>query len=110
MYCTCALLILAATSCSALAQESSSGPTSTDMPRYAYVANEFDDTLTIYAADLTTGLMQTRGSVSTGSRPVSVTVDPSGKFVYVANSGADSISAYVINAATGGLTPVPGSP
>jgi 6-phosphogluconolactonase len=33
-----------------------------------------------------------------------------GKFIYVANFGSNSISAYAINATTGGLTPVGGSP
>jgi YVTN family beta-propeller protein len=32
------------------------------------------------------------------------------KFVYVANSGSNNVSAYTINAATGALTAVPGSP
>ena len=33
-----------------------------------------------------------------------------GKFVYVINEGPNNISAYSINAATGSLTPVSGSP
>ncbi len=44
-----------------------------------------------------------------GSRPVSVAVDPTGKFAYVANDGDNNVSAYSI-AANGALTPVPGSP
>jgi 6-phosphogluconolactonase (cycloisomerase 2 family) len=39
-----------------------------------------------------------------------VTVDPAGKFAYVANGGSNNVSAYTINAATGALTPVAGSP
>jgi hypothetical protein len=44
-----------------------------------------------------------------------VAVDPTGKFVYVTNpdyttSGGDNVSAYTINAASGALTPVKGSP
>jgi len=35
---------------------------------------------------------------------VSVTVDPTGKFAYVANSGSDDISMYTINSTTGALT------
>jgi len=33
-----------------------------------------------------------------------VTVDPSGKFAYVANNFSNSISMYTINATTGALT------
>ncbi len=36
--------------------------------------------------------------------PVSVTVDPTGRFAYVANSGSVAVSAYTINATTGALS------
>ena len=37
-------------------------------------------------------------------------VSPNGQFAYVANFTSDDVSAYTINATTGALTPVPGSP
>src|SRR5206468_1456463 len=43
----------------------------------------------------------------------SVAVDPTGKFAYVTNSGThgdNTVSGYTINATTGALTPIPGSP
>lgn len=45
-----------------------------------------------------------------GARPAYVVVDPSNRFVYVANSDSHSISAFTINATTGTLTSIPGSP
>ena len=42
--------------------------------------------------------------------PVSVTIDPSGKFVYVANFAGQTVTAYAIGASTGTLSPVQGSP
>jgi YVTN family beta-propeller protein len=42
--------------------------------------------------------------VATGSYPVSVTVDPSGKFVYAANEYSDTISVYTIDQNSGALT------
>ena len=42
--------------------------------------------------------------------PISVTVDPSGKLAYVANFGSANVSAYTINATTGMLSAVAGSP
>jgi 6-phosphogluconolactonase (cycloisomerase 2 family) len=44
--------------------------------------------------------------------PSSVTTDPSGKFLYVTNENPadNTVSAYVIDANTGALTPVAGSP
>jgi len=45
------------------------------------------------------------------SSPAAVTVDPTGNFVYVADSGAGEVSAYSIEDAIGGtLSPVAGSP
>jgi YVTN family beta-propeller protein len=41
---------------------------------------------------------------TTGSFPVSVAVDPSGKFVYVANSQSNNVSGFTIDAVTGALT------
>ncbi len=42
--------------------------------------------------------------------PISVTVDPTGQFAYVANFIPNNVSAYRINGTTGALTRVPGSP
>jgi 6-phosphogluconolactonase (cycloisomerase 2 family) len=42
--------------------------------------------------------------------PMSITIDPSGKFAYVANNYSDNVSAFTIDAATGALAEVPGSP
>ena len=49
------------------------------------------------------------GTIAAGTSPVSVAVDPAGKFAYVANwTGNDtegSVSMYTIDATTGVLTP-----
>ena len=42
--------------------------------------------------------------MAAGTAPYSVTVDPSGKFAYVANEGSANISVYTINQTTGALT------
>ncbi len=42
--------------------------------------------------------------MAAGTTPFSITVDPSGKFAYVANYGSHNISVYVINPTTGTLT------
>jgi len=87
---------------------------------FAYVANEgnggSNGSISAYRIDATTGaLTPVPGSpFATGILPVSVTVNPAGTFAYVANQGDfsinGSISAYRIDAATGALKPVPGSP
>ena len=47
-----------------------------------------------------------------GNCPFRASVHPSGKFVYVANRTGESylVSAYIVNAVTGALTSVAGSP
>jgi 6-phosphogluconolactonase (cycloisomerase 2 family) len=45
-----------------------------------------------------------------GTTPYYVTLDPSGRFAYVANSNSKSVSAYEIDAASGVLSAVSGSP
>ena len=50
-------------------------------------------------------------AVWAGSKPEGpVGVDPEGKFAYVANLGSNNVSAYTIDANTGALTMVAGSP
>jgi YVTN family beta-propeller protein len=43
-------------------------------------------------------------AVATGINPNSVTIDPSGKFVYAANYSSNTISVYTIDQTTGALT------
>jgi DNA-binding beta-propeller fold protein YncE len=79
-------------------------------PRFAYVTNLNDDTLSIYAVNAATGQLRANGYVQTGNHPNSVCLDPSGKFAYTANDQANDVSAFNVDSATGSLTPVPGSP
>jgi 6-phosphogluconolactonase (cycloisomerase 2 family) len=83
--------------------------------KFAYVANEgcpdaFDGSVSMYAIDPANGTLTSAGpSVTTGDFGAdSVAVDPSGKFVYVANSGegntAGSVSMYTLNPTDATLT------
>lgn len=83
---------------------------STVVPRFAYVANEGDHTVSVYAVDAATGQLRHHGYARAGAGPRAVAVDGAGKFVYVANGASNDVSAYSIDAASGALTPVPGSP
>ena len=80
---------------------------------YVYVANYSSDNISAYAlngdgsltpidADAATPGVQ---NFTAGSNPWSVTVNPAGTFVYVANIGSDNISAYALNG-DGSLTPI----
>ena len=45
-----------------------------------------------------------------GDGPQDLTIDPSGRFIYVRNVTSGDVSAYAIDPATGALSQVPGSP
>ena len=60
----------------------------------------------MYTINATTGVLTSIGTIAAGTNPVSVTVDPSGKFAYVTNSSTNDVSMYTINATTGALTSI----
>ncbi|HEV2714372.1 MAG TPA: beta-propeller fold lactonase family protein, partial [Terriglobales bacterium] len=49
-------------------------------------------------------LTKPQSPFAAGTRPVFITIDSTGKFVYVANENSRDISAFTIDSATGGLT------
>jgi len=79
------------------------------VPRFAYVANNQDDTVSIFA--IGKSALRAMGYVYTGSgsNPRAVVVTPSQTFLYVAE-GSVGIAGYAININNGSLSPVPGSP
>jgi hypothetical protein len=57
------------------------------LPRFAYVSNENDGTVSIYTVNGKTGQLRSNGYVLAGEGPQQVAVDPSGRFAYVVNQG-----------------------
>jgi len=49
-------------------------------------------------------------TVGAGTFPLSVVIDPAGTFAYVANQNSNDVSVYSIDATTGALAAVSGSP
>ena len=85
--------------------------------RFVYAANNGNGsqasfTVSAYTLDPNSGsLNEISGSpFPAGALPRSVTVDPSGNFVYVTNSGDNDVSAYTIDQASGALTANPAGP
>jgi len=61
-----------------------------------------------YATNSSSGTLSAVKAVSgslfaAGTEPVGAAVDPTGKFVYVANNASNNLSAYTINSSTGAL-------
>jgi DNA-binding beta-propeller fold protein YncE len=86
-------------------------------PKFAYVANECASScsagnVSAYTVNSSTGtLSAVSGSpFAAGNTPLSVTVDPSARFAYVANLYGDNVSAYTINGSTGALRALSDSP
>jgi len=86
------------------------GATPPPKPRFVYVANNQDGTVSTFLVDQ--AMLRARGYVSLGenSSPISLTLTPSQKFLYVGNNSSLGIAAFAVNAATGDLTPIAGSP
>jgi 6-phosphogluconolactonase len=88
--------------------------------RFAYATNSATDTISAYVMDRTTGALypvpsspfpqDPAGIGGPGEFPRSVAVDPSGKFLFVANYYHQTVRAYQIDQNTGSLTQAPGSP
>ena len=80
--------------------------------RFAYVANLGSNasdlsTISMFTIDSSTGVLTptTPATVPTGWFPQGIAIDPSGKFVYTANSDDNTVSMFTISASTGVLTP-----
>ena len=82
-------------------------------PKYAYVINNGDNTISGYTIDAATGLLTpVPGSpfASGVPEPFGISLDPQGRFIYVVGGATGSVASFAVNAATGALTPAPGSP
>jgi 6-phosphogluconolactonase (cycloisomerase 2 family) len=112
-----ALLIVIATSCGQMA----TSPTNTancvpsTHPTFAYVLNDTDATISMYTANSCTGALTAMNpatvptGVDNGFNAESMSIDPTGRFLYVANLGSNAtdaatISMFTINPNTGMLT------
>ena len=83
--------------------------------RFVYAADFISQTVTAFSINQTSGALTpiTGSPFPVGGNPDQVTVDPSGRFVYVANDGAvgpSGAGVLAVDPNTGALTPALGSP
>jgi 6-phosphogluconolactonase len=83
--------------------------------KFVYVMNRGSASVSAFAQDGVGGdLTEVAGSPYSTGAPAEganrISMHPNGRFVYVANGGANNIAAFEINANTGALSAVPGSP
>ena len=74
--------------------------------RTVYCSNRGHDSVAIFSADATSGLLTPIGWQATqGASPRFVGLDPSGRFLHAANENGDTIVTFAIDATTGKLSP-----
>ena len=79
--------------------------------RFGYVSNNVASTVQPYT--ITTGVVAVNGAavaLPAGSAPAGLKVDEWGKFLYIALPGTSQVAGYTINATTGRLVKILGSP
>ncbi|MBI3802130.1 MAG: beta-propeller fold lactonase family protein [Nitrospirae bacterium] len=82
------------------------------MGRYAYTANSGSNDVSMYRIDSKSGALTGLGAIAASPDwtkqwgPRSVTVDPTGQFVYIANVDSNNLSAYQIDSKSGQLVPL----
>ena len=86
-------------------------PATAAAERGVYATNAADGTVSAFDADAATGTLSPVPAATkpTGSDPRAVVLTPSGRSLYVADSGDGTISGYAV-AADGSLSALPGSP
>jgi 6-phosphogluconolactonase len=79
--------------------------------KFLYAINSRADTISIFnvASDGTLTLSGTPGPAG-GSSPNAAVIDPTGKYLLVTNNFTNNVSVFSIDANSGALTPVAGSP
>jgi 6-phosphogluconolactonase len=83
----------------------------TSNEKFLYTANaDGSNTVGEYILDAATGALANIGSIATGSSPYGVVVDPSNQFAYAIGIDGRGLYGYKINATTGVLTAMAGSP
>jgi len=84
--------------------------------RFAYVNSSGSNSVYAYTVDANTGaLTAVPGSPFVAQRtgrdePGALAIDPAGKFLFAANYRTNTLCVFTINATTGALTQIPGSP
>jgi 6-phosphogluconolactonase len=85
------------------------GATAPQVPRFAYVANNQDGTVSVFEVD--NPILRARDyAYVAGSSPLSLALTPSQRFLYVGGNGTPALSGYQVNVETGQLKALPNMP
>lgn len=78
--------------------------------KFLYAANSGENDVSLFTTSLDGVLTEVTPRTLVGTVPTLLVMDPGGKYLYVANSASNNISILSIDAKTGKLTQVQGSP
>lgn len=85
--------------------------------RFLYVINEMQSSVAAYAYDANSGVLHESQTISTLPKGFSgentaaeIEIDPSGRFLFASNRGADNIAVFAIDSRTGMLTHIETDP
>ena len=73
--------------------------------RFLYAPNRGHNSIAGFSVDPSSGALSAAGHVATQAVPRAFSLDPQGKFIYAAGLETGNLTSYVIDQATGGLTP-----
>jgi len=74
--------------------------------KYLYAANQNESDVSLFNIAADGGLTEVTPRIIVGTSPNLLAMDAAGSFLYVSNSGSNTISVFSIDASTGALTPV----
>jgi len=79
-------------------------------PGFAFVLDKQHEQLKVFRVNEQTGDLHEVAHAATGKKPTAIGRDPLNRFVYVTNSGSNTVSAYSVDHVSGALQEVEGSP
>ena len=71
--------------------------------RFLYVANQAQNTISLFTINSANGCLAPGPIIPTGAGSTSIGINSSGACLYVSNQGANTVSGYSINPITGAL-------
>lgn len=78
--------------------------------KFVYAVDGINNFAHVFTINGSGELAPSAPPLATGSGAHGVTLDPKGRYAYIANTGDDSISIYSVDPTTGALTPIAANP
>lgn len=75
--------------------------------KFMYAVNSFEDDVSLYTLSVSGAITENTLRQPTGTTPSLLVMDKAGQFLYVANTGSNSVSSFSIDSSAGTLTPIP---